>query len=130
MTPSRWLCLWLSCSKILEILILIAVSTSINLNFFCALLCVARPSRALIKEDTRCRGSELQRKMGSGIRFDEIETDIGTCFPNHFVVSVSLYVSSLTQIDSKSKNGQVFKQLLILSVWNIERIQLFKEGFS
>ena len=44
--------------------------------------------------------------MGSVIRFDEIETDIGTCFPIHFVVSVSLYVSSLTQIDSKSKTAK------------------------
>ena len=68
--------------------------------------------------------------MVSGIRFDEFETDMGTCFPIHFVVSLYIYVSPLMQIDSKSKNGQVFKQLLILSVWNIERIQLFKEGFS
>ena len=69
---------------------MIAVSTSLNLNFICVLLCVAKPSRVLTKEDTRCPGSELQRKMGADIRFDEIETDIGTCFAIHFVVSVSL----------------------------------------
>ena len=103
MTRSHWLCLWLSCSKILDSLILIAVSFSMNLNFICALLCVAKPSRSLIKEDTRFQGSEFQRKMGSGIMFDEIETDIGTCFPIHFVVLVPSYVSSLTQLDSKSK---------------------------
>ena len=40
--------------------------------------------------------------MGSGIKFDEIETDMGTCFPIHFVVSVCLYDSSFTQTDSKS----------------------------
>ena len=40
--------------------------------------------------------------MGSGIKFDDIETDIGTCFPIHVVVSVCLYDSSLTQKDSKS----------------------------
>ena len=85
---------------------MIAISTSINLNFICASLCVAKLSRALIKEDTRCRGSEFQKKLGSGIRFDEIEIDIGTCFPIHFVVSVSLYVSSLTQIDLKSKTAK------------------------
>ena len=90
---------------------MIAVSTSINLNFICALLRLAESSRALIKEDTRCRGSELQRKMGSGIRFDEIETRIGTCFPIYFVVSVSLYVSSLTQIDSKSKTAKFLNNL-------------------
>ena len=42
--------------------------------------------------------------MGSGIEFDEIETDMGTCFPNHVVVSVCLYdFASFTQMDSKSK---------------------------
>ena len=41
--------------------------------------------------------------MGSGIKFDEIETDMGTCFPIHVVVSVYLYeFASLTQMDSKS----------------------------
>ena len=45
--------------------------------------------------------------MGSGIRFDEIETDIGTSFPIHFVVPVSLYVSTLMQIDSKSKTAKL-----------------------
>ena len=89
MSPSHWLCLWLSCSKILESLILIAVCTSINLNFLCALRCVAKLSRALIKEDTRCRGSEFQSKMGSGVRFGETETDMGTRIPVHFVVSIS-----------------------------------------
>ena len=45
----------------------------------------------------------MQIQMASGIRFDEIETDVGTCFLIHLVVSVSVYVSSLTQLDSKSK---------------------------
>ena len=90
---------------------MIAVSTSINLNIICALLCVIKLSSALIKEDTRCRGTELQRKMGSGIGFDEIETDMGTSFPIHFVVSVSLYDFLLTQIDSKSKTAKFLNNL-------------------
>ena len=85
---------------------MIAVSTSKNLNFICPLRYVAKPSRALIKDDTSCRESELQGKMGFSIKLDEIETDIGTCFPIHFVVSVSLYVSFLTQMDSKSKTAK------------------------
>ena len=41
--------------------------------------------------------------MGSEIKFDEIGTDIGTCFPMHVVVSVFLYeFASLTQMDSNS----------------------------
>ena len=40
--------------------------------------------------------------MGSGIKIDEIETDMGTCFPIQIVVSVCLYeFASLTQMDSK-----------------------------
>ena len=103
MTSSLCVCLWLSCSKTLESLTLIEVSISINFNFSCALLCVAKRLRVLIKEDTRCRESELKRKMGSGFSgLDETETDIERCFPIYFVVSVSLYVSSSTQIDSIS----------------------------
>ena len=41
--------------------------------------------------------------MGSGIKFDEIETDMGTCSLIDVVVSVCLYeFASLTQMDSKS----------------------------
>ena len=114
-----WLCLLLSCSKILESSILNAFSTSTKFNFICALLCVAKPSRTLIKEVTKCRGSDLQRKMGSGITFDEIETDIRTCFAMHFVVSVSLYVSSFTQIESKSKNFQTTFDPICMEYWTI-----------
>ena len=36
----------------------------------------------------------------------------------------------LNAISFEIKNGQVFKQLSILSIWNIERMQFFKECFS
>ena len=54
-------------------------------------------------------GLALQRKIGSGIKFDEIETDIGTCLPIHGVVSVCLYESCLTQMDSKSNTAKFLK---------------------
>ena len=50
--------------------------------------------------------------MASGIRFGETETDTGTCFPIHFVVSVPLYVSSLTQMIRK------LKRLSLLTVFD------------
>ena len=108
---------------------MIAVSTSINFYFICALLCVAKPSRALIKEDTTCRGPELQRKMGSGIRFDETET-YRDMFSNPFSKFSFFIRLFLTTNRFEIKNGQVFKQLLILSVRNFERLQLFKEFLS
>ncbi len=40
-------------------------------------------------------------KIGSSTRFEEIYTDIGTCFPIQVVVFVSLKDSSWTQIDLK-----------------------------
>ena len=62
MTRSHWLCFWLSFSQIMESTILISVYNLIKPNFICALLCVAKPSMALIKKDTRCQVSELQKK--------------------------------------------------------------------
>ena len=54
------------------------------------LLCVAKPSTASMNDLTKLRGLELQRKIGLAIRFDDIETDIGTCLPIQVVVSVFL----------------------------------------
>ena len=48
--------------------------------------------------------------MGSWINFDDVETDIGTCFPIHVVVSVSLYENSSTQV----KYCQVHEQILLI----------------
>ena len=50
--------------------------------------------------------------MGSSIRFDDIETEIGTCFPIQVVVCVSFNSSVGTQIDSKSKIARLLKSLL------------------
>ena len=44
--------------------------------------------------------------MSFGIMFDGIETDIGTGFPIHVVVSVCLYESFLRPMDSKSNNAK------------------------
>ena len=66
--------------------------------------------------------------MVSGIRFDEIETYIGTCFPVHFVVSASLYVSSITQVDSKSETAKFVKTFdpLCMEYW---KNPTFRGGF-
>ena len=51
------------------------------------------------------RGGEDQsfrEKNGSSTRFEEMETEMGTCFPIHVVVFVSLEDFSWTNIDSKS----------------------------
>ena len=67
--------------------------------------------------------------MGSGIRFDETELEIGTCYPIQFVVSV-FYTTLPQRKWIQNQKRQVFKQFLILSVWNLETNQLVKEGFS
>ena len=51
----------------------------------------------------------MQRSIGLAIRFDDIETDIGTCLPIQVVVSVFLKFSSGIQIDSKSKTASLVK---------------------
>ena len=50
--------------------------------------------------------------MGSSIRFDDIETEMGTCFPIQVVVCVSFSSSVGTQIDSKSKIARFLKSFL------------------
>ena len=64
-----------------------------------------------MKDDTKSRGLRSQRKMGSCIKLHDIDTETGMCFPIHVVVSVSLKLSSSTQIDSKSK------RTLLKSFW-------------
>ena len=67
--------------------------------------------------------------MGYGFRFDEVEIDRGTFFSDPFC-SFSFFIRLLLNANRfEIKNGLVFKQLLILSVWNIEGNQIFKEGF-
>ena len=48
-------------------------------------------------------------KISSFSRFEEMDTENGTCFPIHFVVFVSLQVSSWRQIDSKSSFAKILK---------------------
>ena len=51
--------------------------------------------------------------MGSGIKFDEIETDKGTCLPTHVAVSVCLYDTN----GLKVKNYQTLEQLYLFLYW-------------
>ena len=100
---------YLSFSKMRPSLIFFVASMSNNKLFIIALLWRAKFSRAAIEQATRCWGSEFQMKIGSFTRFEEMETEMGICFPIHFLVSVSLKLSSCTQIDSKSKESDFWK---------------------
>ena len=124
---SARLCLWFSCCSLLHTFILIAVQTSITFSFIWALLCVASPSRAVIgmRRDKRDR---YWKRVGSWIKFDETEADMGTCIPIHFVVSVSLYESSLTQIDSKSNFGK-FLNSICTSLYGVLDASSFSKSF-
>ena len=51
----------------------------------------------------------MQMKIGPSTRFEEMDTDIGTCFPIQVVVFVSRKVSSGTQIGSKSNIAKFLK---------------------
>ena len=53
-------------------------------------------------------------KIGSSTRFEEMDTNIGTCLPIQIVVFVSLKVSFGTQIDSKSKIAKLLKSFCSL----------------
>ena len=57
-------------------------------------------------DSTKSRGLELQKNIGLAIRFEDIESDIGTCLAIQVIVSVFLNFSSGIQIDSKSKTAR------------------------
>ena len=58
-----------------------------------------------MNDSTKSRELEVQWIIGMTIRFEDTETDIGTCLPIQFVVSVFLKFFSGAQIDSKSKTA-------------------------
>ena len=62
-----------------------------------------------MNDSTKSRGLELQRSIGLAIRFEKIETDIGSCLPIQVVVSVFFNFSSGIQIDSQSKTARLVK---------------------
>ena len=120
---------WVSFSKMLPSLIFIVVSKSRNKFYIIALLWRAKFSRAPIKEVTRWWGSELDRKIGSLTRFEGVGTKMGICFPIRFVASVSLKLSSCTQIDSKSNIAKFLKSVFSLVYWIPKEVQLVKQCF-
>ena len=60
------------------------------------------------------RGLELQSKTGTSTRFNEMETDIGTCLSKHVAVFVSLKFSYLTQLDLNSIVAKLVKSFRLL----------------
>ena len=82
-------------------LLFTVVSIAKHFNFFSALLCVADPSRASTNETTNTLGLELNEKIGSSIKLDEIDKDNGTSLPIQGVALVSRKLSSWTQVESK-----------------------------
>ena len=66
-------------------------------------LLFANSSRDSTKETISVLGSLSHRNTGSSIKLEEIETDIGSCFPIQVVLFVSFSSSGGAQIDSKSR---------------------------
>ena len=60
-----------------------------------------------MNDSTKPRGLDLQINIGMAIRFEDIETDIGTRLPIQVVVSVFLNLPSGIQINSKSKTARI-----------------------
>ena len=114
LSQSSWLMSNLACSgqlwsrvsfsKMMPSLIFIVVSLSWEKFFVFTFHSEDKFSRAQIqiKDAMMCWGSELQRKIGSSTRFEEMDRDVGTCFPIQIVVFVSPKVAFWTKIYSKS----------------------------
>ena len=65
-------------------------------------------------------GSFSRTDMGLSCKMDQIDTDMGSCFPNQVFVSCGFSSSDGTQIDSKSKIATFLKLRLIFVALNIE----------
>ena len=58
--------------------------------------------------------------MGFSSKLDEIDTDMGSCFPMQVIVSVGFNSSDGTQIDSKTKMATFLNKVcsLVYSIMN------------
>ena len=96
---------------------------------FWFLFCVARFSKASMKDDTKSRGLGLRRKMGCLNKLEDIAAENGICLPIPVAVLVSLESSSSAQIDSKSKIAMSSKRFW-LSVWSMPNVNFVKQGLT
>ena len=117
--PKQLLQRWFGTSRTRASVLFIVVSIRRKFIFIWTLLCVAIFSEASRKDDTKSRGLYYQRKMGSCINLDNINTEIGMCFPIH-VVPLSLKFSSSTQLDPKPKIAML--NSFCLSVRDAKRV--------
>ena len=109
LTCSRGLGRWVSFSKLLPSLTFTVVLMSRNKFFNFASFWEAKSLKAPIKKATSWWGSELQRKIGSSKMFEELDTEIGSCFHIQFHAFVSLNISFSTQIDSNSSVSELWR---------------------
>ena len=88
-----------------------AASFQGKITFMRFLLCVAKFTKASMEVDTKWRGLGSQKNLGSCIKSDNIDAEIGMCFPIRVVVLVPLKFSCSSQIDLKSKLAMILKSL-------------------
>ena len=93
----------LSTLKIVCNRFLMLFSISRNFDRISVLFFSANNSKFATKSIMRDCGSLSHKKMGLSSKLDEIDTDMGSCFPIQVIVSVGFSFSDGTQIDSKSK---------------------------
>ena len=93
----------LSMLKIVCNRFLMLFSISRNFDRISVLFFSANNSKFATKSIMRDCGSLSHKKMGFSSKLDEIDTDMGSCFPIQFIVSVGFSSSDGTQIYSKSK---------------------------
>ena len=128
--PAQWLWRWSSVSGIRSIPLPIAVSVRRKLIFIWASICVTKFSKATTKDDTKSPGLETQKKICSCIKLDDVKIEVCVCFPIHDDVFVSVKLSSLTHIESRSKIAVMFKKLLVVSVSKTERVKIYEKYFT
>ena len=126
--PTQWLRVDLVLLGQVQVYFCVAVQFCWKANFIWDLLRAAEVSIASMKDNTTSRFG-LQRKMSSCIKLDEIDTENGICFPIHVVVSVSLKISSSTEV-TKFKNSHVVKEFFVACIRDAKRGDFIKRCFT
>ena len=87
-------------------LVLTAFSMEESFANISAILLLFSSISAATKDTISVLGSFLQRKMVSCNKLEELDTEIGSCFPIQLVVLVSFISLDGSQIDSKSNTAK------------------------
>ena len=130
--PTQWLWRWFSASRTGASLLFFANSIWEKFISTWASLCVARFSRASLKDDTKSRGLESLRKMGSHIQLDDIEITIlkFECASQSMLIYLYPWNTRLPHRLIQNQKCHVHEEILVVCKKGTKRVRFVKQCFT